>query len=242
MAVATEAEDRGAADRPRPAARRPTRRPGRAGRRRRCRRRTRRQRVGVRARRTGPSLISAVGTQFIDRFAASLKDLAIAVFGTNDKAALIVGIVVVSLALGALLGSASVRRPWVGVAGFIGFGARRSVVLPRRSARRSLDRRRRRPPGRRRRRRHAPRAAAPRRGSMRRRRRWPAPTSTSTATDVPDRRRRHRGHGRRVRRRSDGAPGTTEVVDTARATRRCCRGPETSTPAPGVDASRTSRA
>ena len=122
MAVATEAEDRGAADAPRPAARRPTRAQGAL--------------AGVVAAGValgvgelvcglagpGPSLVTAVGTQFIDRFAASLKDLAIALFGTNDKAALIVGIVVVSLALGALLGAASVRRPWVGVAGFAAFG------------------------------------------------------------------------------------------------------------------------
>ena len=70
-----------------------------------------------------PTLITSVGTQFIDRFAGSLKDLAITLFGTNDKPALIVGIVIVSLALGALLGTASVRRPWIGVAGFVVFGA-----------------------------------------------------------------------------------------------------------------------
>ena len=68
------------------------------------------------------SLVTAVGTQFIDRFAAALKDLAVSVFGTNDKVALVVGIVVVSIALGAVLGRASVRRPWVGVAGFAAFG------------------------------------------------------------------------------------------------------------------------
>ena len=71
----------------------------------------------------GPSLITSVGTQFIDRFAASLKDLAVQLFGTNDKAALVTGIVIVSLALGAVLGKAPVRRWWVGVAGFAAFGA-----------------------------------------------------------------------------------------------------------------------
>ncbi|MGI9053490.1 MAG: molybdopterin-dependent oxidoreductase [Ilumatobacteraceae bacterium] len=71
---------------------------------------------------TGPTLVSAVGTQFIDRFAASLKDLAVAMFGTNDKTALIVGIVIVSLLLGALFGRISVRHRWVGVAGFVAFG------------------------------------------------------------------------------------------------------------------------
>ena len=72
---------------------------------------------------SGPSLISAVGTEFIDRFAASLKDLAIRLFGTNDKAALVTGIVIVCLAVGAAVGKAAVRRPWVAVAGFVAFGA-----------------------------------------------------------------------------------------------------------------------
>jgi len=72
---------------------------------------------------SGPSLISSVGTQFIDRFAASLKDLAIELFGTNDKAALVTGIVIVCLAVGAVVGKASVRRWWIGVAGFVVFGA-----------------------------------------------------------------------------------------------------------------------
>jgi DMSO/TMAO reductase YedYZ molybdopterin-dependent catalytic subunit len=70
----------------------------------------------------GTSLISAVGDEFIDRFAASLKDLAVELFGTNDKVALVVGIVVVSLALGAMLGPATRRRPWTGAAAFAVFG------------------------------------------------------------------------------------------------------------------------
>jgi len=71
---------------------------------------------------SGPSLVTAVGTQFIDRFAASLKDLAVALFGTNDKVALVVGIVVVALLSGAALGRAAVRRTWIAVAGFVAFG------------------------------------------------------------------------------------------------------------------------
>jgi DMSO/TMAO reductase YedYZ molybdopterin-dependent catalytic subunit len=71
----------------------------------------------------GPTLVTAVGTQFIDRFAASLKDLAVAVFGTNDKPALIVGIVVISLGLGALLGRLARRQPLLAAAGFAAFGA-----------------------------------------------------------------------------------------------------------------------
>jgi DMSO/TMAO reductase YedYZ molybdopterin-dependent catalytic subunit len=72
---------------------------------------------------TGPTLVTAVGTQFIDRFAASLKDLAVQLFGTNDKTALVTGIVVLSFVFGALLGMATLRRAWVGVAGFVAFGA-----------------------------------------------------------------------------------------------------------------------
>ena len=71
---------------------------------------------------TDQSLIASVGTSFIDQFAGALKEIAIAIFGTSDKAALIVGIVLISLALGAALGTASVRRPWVGLAGFTAFG------------------------------------------------------------------------------------------------------------------------
>ena len=71
----------------------------------------------------GPSLVTAVGTEFIDRFAASLKDLAVRLFGTNDKPALVVGIVITSLLLGAVFGIAAARRFAVGVVGFVGFGA-----------------------------------------------------------------------------------------------------------------------
>ncbi len=70
-----------------------------------------------------PSLVSAVGASFIDRFAASLKELAVAVFGTNDKTALVVGIVLVSLLLGAVLGVVARFRFEVAVAGFVVFGA-----------------------------------------------------------------------------------------------------------------------
>lgn len=70
----------------------------------------------------GASLVTSVGDEFIDRFAASLKDVAVALFGTNDKAALVVGIVVVSLALGAALGVEARRRPWLAPVGFGAFG------------------------------------------------------------------------------------------------------------------------
>ncbi len=56
----------------------------------------------------GPTLIDAVGSGFIDRFAATLKDIAVALFGVHDKTALIVGVWVVGAALGAI--SATTRR------------------------------------------------------------------------------------------------------------------------------------
>src|SRR5690606_6157059 len=68
------------------------------------------------------SLVTAVGDEGIDRFAASLKDLAVALFGTNDKVALIVGIVLTSLVLGAVLGRGTRDRAWAGPAGFAAFG------------------------------------------------------------------------------------------------------------------------
>jgi DMSO/TMAO reductase YedYZ molybdopterin-dependent catalytic subunit len=68
------------------------------------------------------SPVTAVGTVFIDEFAASLKDLAIALFGTNDKPALVTGVVLVSLLLGTVLGIASVRRRWILPVGVVLFG------------------------------------------------------------------------------------------------------------------------
>jgi DMSO/TMAO reductase YedYZ molybdopterin-dependent catalytic subunit len=69
-----------------------------------------------------PSLVSAIGTEFINRFAASLKELAVEWFGTHDKPALVVGIVVSSLLLGAVFGLIASRWFWLGAAGFAAFG------------------------------------------------------------------------------------------------------------------------
>lgn len=78
------------------------------------------------ARDAAQSPVTAVGTEFIDRFAARLKDLAVRLFGTNDKVALITGIVIVSLLLGAALG-VTARRRWlaapVGIAAVGAVGA-----------------------------------------------------------------------------------------------------------------------
>ncbi len=72
---------------------------------------------------SGASLVTAVGDEFVDRFAASLKDLAVALFGTNDKIALVVGIVVVSAIAGAAVGTTARRRPWIVPLAFGAFGA-----------------------------------------------------------------------------------------------------------------------
>jgi DMSO/TMAO reductase YedYZ molybdopterin-dependent catalytic subunit len=64
----------------------------------------------------------AVGSEVIDRAPLWLKELAIEWFGTNDKVALRIGIVVILAGAAALIGVAAVRRPWVGLAGFMMFG------------------------------------------------------------------------------------------------------------------------
>ena len=65
--------------------------------------------------------VTAVGNVFVDRFAASLKDIAIQLFGQNDKVALVVGIVVISLLLGAALGLLALRSFALAALGFGAF-------------------------------------------------------------------------------------------------------------------------
>ncbi|MFN8040337.1 MAG: molybdopterin-dependent oxidoreductase [Acidimicrobiales bacterium] len=71
------------------------------------------------------SLLTAVGTSFIDRFSGPLKEPAVRLFGTADKPALTIGMVVVTLALGAVVGVLGARRRWLapvafGAAGLVG--------------------------------------------------------------------------------------------------------------------------
>jgi DMSO/TMAO reductase YedYZ molybdopterin-dependent catalytic subunit len=68
------------------------------------------------------SLVGSVGSLFIHESGGDVARSAISVLGTADKRTLLAGIVVVSLLLGAALGSAARRRPWVAVAGFSAFG------------------------------------------------------------------------------------------------------------------------
>src|ERR1700712_1394350 len=68
------------------------------------------------------SPIDAVGSTFIDHVPAWLKSLAISWFGTNDKVALRVGIIVILAIAAGALGIASRRRPVVGSVGIAVFG------------------------------------------------------------------------------------------------------------------------
>jgi DMSO/TMAO reductase YedYZ molybdopterin-dependent catalytic subunit len=68
------------------------------------------------------TVVTAVGSSFIDRFAASLKTVAVRIFGTNDKPALIVGIIVVTALLGMAAAFIEARRQWFGAALIAAFG------------------------------------------------------------------------------------------------------------------------
>lgn len=63
----------------------------------------------------GSSPFSVVGGVLIDLAPAWAKNTAIALFGTSDKIALLVGIAVVMLAAAAGVGVLELRRPWFGV-------------------------------------------------------------------------------------------------------------------------------
>jgi DMSO/TMAO reductase YedYZ molybdopterin-dependent catalytic subunit len=69
------------------------------------------------------SPLASVGSQVVDRVPPFVEDFAIGLFGTADKAALAIGTVIIALAIGWFVGVASLRRPAVGVAAFVVFGA-----------------------------------------------------------------------------------------------------------------------
>jgi len=68
------------------------------------------------------SPIDSVGSEVIDRVPRWLKELAIRWFGTNDKLALRLGIVIVLAAAAPLVGLAAARRRTAAIAGFAAFG------------------------------------------------------------------------------------------------------------------------
>ncbi|GAA2835507.1 molybdopterin-dependent oxidoreductase [Kribbella solani] len=63
---------------------------------------------------TAQTPVTAIGSAFIDRVPPWLKDLAISWFGTHDKTALRVGILIVVGVLAAVGGILAVRRYWAG--------------------------------------------------------------------------------------------------------------------------------
>jgi DMSO/TMAO reductase YedYZ molybdopterin-dependent catalytic subunit len=81
----------------------------------------------------------AVGAEFIDRTPIWLKNFAVDQFGTNDKAALRLGMLIVIGLLGLLVGALAYRRPWIGVVGIGAFGVVGAVVAVQRPIGRALD-------------------------------------------------------------------------------------------------------
>jgi DMSO/TMAO reductase YedYZ molybdopterin-dependent catalytic subunit len=70
-----------------------------------------------------PSPVFAVGGAFVDRTPPWLKDLAISTFGTHDKSALIVGMVLFLTVVCAVIGMVGARRRTGGMVAFGFFGA-----------------------------------------------------------------------------------------------------------------------
>ena len=69
------------------------------------------------------SLVAAVGQVVIDLQPPGAKDFVVTLFGTNDKAALEVVVLLAALMFGAILGIVATRSFAIAAAGFAGFGA-----------------------------------------------------------------------------------------------------------------------
>lgn len=69
-----------------------------------------------------PSLIVRVGDTVIDNVPGSVEQWAIDTLGTNDKPALVIGIIVISLLIGAATGLAAAKQIRNGIAVFVVFG------------------------------------------------------------------------------------------------------------------------
>ena len=78
-----------------------------------------------------PSLVEGLGNWVIDVSPKPVKDFAIAVFGTNDKLALLIGIAVVTLLLGALVGVYARKHFGLAIGVFIGFGVAAALAAAR---------------------------------------------------------------------------------------------------------------
>ena len=69
-----------------------------------------------------PSLVAAIGSLVISLQPPGAKDLVVNLFGTNDKLALNILVLVVALVVAAIAGILGARRRWLGVATFAAFG------------------------------------------------------------------------------------------------------------------------
>lgn len=69
-----------------------------------------------------PSLVESLGNWVIDNVPTAVKDLAITLFGTNDKLVLLISIVVVTILIGTVVGIFARERFWIAVVVFVGFG------------------------------------------------------------------------------------------------------------------------
>ncbi|MFR9774748.1 molybdopterin-dependent oxidoreductase [Micromonospora sp. MS34] len=74
---------------------------------------------------TGPrsAPLIAVGGLVVDLVPEAVKHLAISIFGTYDKIALLIGTAALLAAIAALLGGLAARRLWIGLAGIAAFAA-----------------------------------------------------------------------------------------------------------------------
>ena len=79
------------------------------------------------------SPFSVVGGVLIDLAPSWAKDAAIALFGTNDKIALLVGIALVMLAAAAGVGVLELRRPWFGVVACAALGIAVAILATTRA-------------------------------------------------------------------------------------------------------------
>ncbi|MDH6108325.1 DMSO/TMAO reductase YedYZ molybdopterin-dependent catalytic subunit [Kitasatospora sp. MAP12-15] len=79
---------------------------------------------------TGPGSVPvvAVGAAVIDLTPTSTQDYAIRSFGTSDKAVLLAGILILLGAIAVVAGTQALRRPWLGAAIVVGFGAMGAVA------------------------------------------------------------------------------------------------------------------
>jgi DMSO/TMAO reductase YedYZ molybdopterin-dependent catalytic subunit len=75
-----------------------------------------------------PSLVIAIGNQVIALQPPGAKDLAVALFGLNDKLALNLVVVAASIAIAAVAGILAARRFWYGAAIFVVLGAVAGVI------------------------------------------------------------------------------------------------------------------